>query len=60
MVVQGPIRKSRRLKGEAPEIMADDFYLRESKPYIPPQSEKERLQEEEGTIVTFYCITMIL
>ena len=46
-----PVRKSRRLMGEAPELVPDEFYMRESKPYIPPKPEKEQLLEIEGTIV---------
>ena len=49
----GPIRKSRRLMGEQPEIIPDEFFTRESHPYIPPKPEKERLMEIEGTIVSF-------
>ena len=45
-----PVRKSRRLMGEAPELVPDEFYMRESKPYIPPKPEKEQLLEIEGTI----------
>lgn len=50
-----PVRKSRRLMGEAPELVPDEFYLRESKPYIPPKPEKEQLLEIEGTIVFRLC-----
>ena len=50
-VPSGPIRKSRRLMGEQPEIVPDEFFTRESHPYVPPKSEKEKLMEEEGTIV---------
>ena len=50
-VPSGPIRKSRRLMGEQPEIIPDEFYIRESHPYVPSKSEKEKLMEEEGTIV---------
>ena len=48
-VPSGPIRKSRRLMGE--QIIPDEFYIRESHPYVPSKSEKEKLMEEEGTIV---------
>ena len=51
-IPSGPIRKSRRLMGEQPEIIPDEFFVRESHPYVPPKSEKEKLMEEEGTIVT--------
>ena len=37
--------------GEQPEIIPDEFYIRESHPYVPSKSEKEKLMEEEGTIV---------
>ena len=50
-VPSGPIRKSRRPMGEQPEIIPDEFYIRESHPYVPSKSEKEKLMEEEGTIV---------
>lgn len=50
-VPSGPIRKSRRLMGEQPEIIPDEFFTRESHPYVPPKSEKEKLMEEEGAIV---------
>ena len=53
----GPVRKSRRLLGEAPEIIPDNVSFGEPKPYIPPKSEKEVLQEEEGKIVKMHLIS---
>ena len=40
--------------GEKPEFILDEFYMRESHPYIPPIPEKERLMEIEGTIVNYW------
>ena len=58
-IVTGPIRKSRRLMGEKPEFIIDEFDMRESHPYIPPQPEKEKLMEIEGTIVAIRIMRMI-
>lgn len=57
-----PVRKSRRLMGEAPEVVPDEFFMREATPYIPPKSEKEQLQSIEGTIVTILrmCHAVVL
>ena len=60
MLPEEPIRKSRRLQGEAPEIIVDEFYMRESKPYVPSKSEKELLAEREGDIVCCFAIASIV
>lgn len=44
--------------GEKPEIVVDEFDMRESHPYIPPKSEKEKLMEIEGTIVIYWSEEM--
>lgn len=60
MLPEEPIRKSRRLQGEAPEIIVDEFYMREPKPFVPSKSEKELLAEEEGKIVGSFVISSIV
>lgn len=40
--------------GEAPEVVPDEFFMREATPYFPPKSEKEQQQSVEGTIVFLF------
>lgn len=37
--------------GKAPELVPDEFFTKEARPYIPSRTKKEELMESEGMIV---------